>query len=858
MGRTQLMVRYDPREIEPKWRAAWAASGIFRAENQSDKPKYYVLEMFPYPSGRLHVGHARNYAMGDVVARFKRARGYNVLHPMGWDAFGLPAENAAAERGIDPAAWTRANIEVMREELMRLGLSIDWSREFATCDPDYYGAEQAWFLDLWRRGLVYRKQGWVNWDPVDMTVLANEQVIEGLGWRSGAPVERRKLTQWFLRITDYADELLAGLAGLDRWPSKVRVMQEKWIGKSEGLELTFRFDGTPPPGFESGVKVFTTRPDTLYGASFVAIAPDHPLAARLAADNPAVASFLAICRKGGTSEAQIETAEKLGLDTGLKVRHPFASAREIAVWVANFVLMEYGAGAIFGCPAHDQRDLDFARKYHLPVLTVVAPPGADALFHVKHEAYVGDGRIVNSGFLDGLDVGAAKVAAIDRAETIGVGKRVTVYRLRDWGVSRQRGWGPPIPFIHCADCGIVGVPVEQLPVRLPDEMDFSQPGSPLVRHPTWKHTICPTCGGPAERETDTLDTFVDSAWYFARFANPAYPEPIDKAAADYWLPVDQYIGGIEHAVLHLLYARFITRALRDDGLLAVSEPIEGLFTQGMVTHETYRRQNGDWVEPRTVEISEEGATRRARLKETGEPVVIGEVEKMSKSKRNVVAPEDIADIYGVDAARLFVLSDSPPERDVQWTSAGLEGASRLVNRVWNAFEPIDGLEKGTIDQAAAADLRRATHRTIKAVTEAIESFRFNSAVARIHEFVKVLRASPIMHETRHEALSALARLIAPFAPHLGEECWRRLGEADMVAQAPWPAYDPAWSDDEEKILPVQINGRLRGEVRAPSGASEIEVEKLVLGDPDIIRRLEGLTLKKVIVVKDRIVNLVAG
>ncbi len=852
------MVRYDPRHVEPKWRAEWAASGIFRAENQSDKPKYYVLEMFPYPSGRLHVGHARNYAMGDVVARFKRARGFNVLHPMGWDAFGLPAENAAAERGIDPAAWTRANIEVMREELMRLGLSIDWSREFATCDPDYYGAEQAWFLDLWRRGLVYRKEGWVNWDPVDATVLANEQVIDGLGWRSGAPVERRKLAQWFLRITNYAEELLAGLADLDRWPNKVRVMQEKWIGRSEGLELAFPFHGIPPKGFEGGVKVFTTRPDTLFGASFIAVAPDHPLAASLAAEQPAVAAFLAECRKGGTSEAQIETAEKLGIDTGFRVCHPFDFSRQIPVWVANFVLMEYGVGAIFGCPAHDQRDLDFARKYDLPVIPVVAPPGEDAMFHVKHDAYVGEGRLVNSGFLDGLDIEAAKSAAIRRAETLGAGNRLTVYRLRDWGVSRQRAWGPPIPFIHCGACGIVGVPVDQLPVRLPDDMDFSRPGSPLVRHPAWKHTTCPTCGGPAERETDTLDTFVDSAWYFARFANPAYSSPIDALAADYWLPVDQYIGGIEHAVLHLLYARFVTRALRDDGLLGVSEPIAGLFTQGMVTHETYRRQNGEWTEPRSVEIAHGGPTRRARLKETGEPVVIGEVEKMSKSKRNVVAPEDIADVYGVDAVRLFVLSDSPPERDVQWTSAGLEGASRLISRVWSEFDSFENSEKGTTDLAATSDLRRATHRTIKAVTEAIETFRFNSAVARIHEFVRALRAGSGGPKARQEALSALARLIAPFAPHLGEECWQRLGKAGMVAQAPWPDHDPVWSVDEDKVLPVQINGKVRGHIRARSGASETEVEKLVLEDPDIVRRLDGLTLKKVIVVKDRIINLVAG
>jgi leucyl-tRNA synthetase len=859
------MARYDPRLVEPKWRAAWAEAEVFRADDDSDKPKYYVLEMFPYPSGRLHVGHARNYAMGDVVARFKRARGYNVLHPMGWDAFGLPAENAASERGVDPAAWTRANIAVMRDELKRLGVSIDWSREFATCDPDYYGAQQAWFLKLWRRGLVYRKEGLVNWDPVDLTVLANEQVVDGMGWRSGAPVERRKLTQWFFRITNYADELLEGLKTLDRWPSRVRLMQENWIGKSRGLRLRFAFEEASAIA-QDGVWVYTTRPDTLYGASFVAVAPDHPLADILAAARPEVAAFIAECRTGGTSEAQIETAEKRGFDTGLRVNHPFDSKRVLPVWIANFVLMEYGEGAIFGCPAHDQRDLDFALKFGLPVLPVILPPGADArLFHVKREAYLGPGQVFNSDFLNGLDVEAAKEAAIARAEAEGIGAAAIAYRLRDWGVSRQRGWGCPIPVLHCAACGVVAVPEADLPVRLPEGLDFSAPGNPLVRHPTWKHTVCPACGGPAERETDTLDVFVDSSWYYARFANPASETPIDKAAADYWLPVDQYIGGIEHAVLHLLYARFIARALKDEGMLSVAEPVAGLFTQGMVTHETYRRQDGEWVEPKAVAIVHEGETRRARLIESGEPVVIGDVEKMSKSKRNVVAPEDIAGDYGVDAARLFVLSDSPPERDVQWTSAGLEGAWRLVNRVWSEFEnPPTPPDLDAPDDRSEADLRRVTHLTIKAVTEAIEGFRFNSAVARIHEFVRAIRTSRLETgggrrlNARREALGALARLIAPFAPHLAEECWMKLGEEGMVAQARWPLYDPDLAQEEEKTLPVQINGRLRGAVKARAGASETEVEELVFGDPQIARHLEGLTVRKVIVVRDRIVNLVAG
>jgi leucyl-tRNA synthetase len=858
------MVRYNPKEVEPRWRAAWAAADAFLTPERPERPKYYALEMFPYPSGHLHVGHARNYAMGDVNARFKRARGFDVLHPMGWDAFGLPAENAAAERGIDPAAWTRANIDTMREELKRLGLSIDWSREFATCDPAYYGRQQAWFLKLWKRGLAYRKEAAVNWDPVDMTVLANEQVIDGKGWRSGAPVERKKLTQWFFRITHYADELLEGLKSLDRWPEKVRLMQENWIGRSRGLKFRFNFAGGGP---SEGLNVYTTRPDTLFGASFVAVAADHPLAEGLAATDTRIADFVARCRAGGTSALEIEAAGKLGIDCGLTLVHPFDSTRVLPVWIANFVLMDYGTGAIFGCPAHDQRDLEFARKYDLPVIPVVLPPDADPeLFHVKQEAYVGPGRLFNSGFLDGLDFETAKDVAIDRAESEGWGEGATVFRLRDWGVSRQRGWGCPIPVVHCPDCGLVAVPESELPVRLPDHLDFSKPGNPLFHHPSWRHTRCPDCGAAAERETDTLDTFVDSSWYFARFTDPKAGAPLDRAAADRWMPVDQYIGGVEHAVLHLLYARFVTRALRDEGLLSASEPFAGLFTQGMVTHETYRRQNGDWVEPGAVEIRIEGATRRACDSLTGEPVVIGDPEKMSKSKRNVVAPADIADTYGIDATRLFVLSDSPPERDVQWTSAGLEGAWRLINRIWSEFDAQpanDGAAICNHDPAALA-LRRATHRAIKSVTDAIEGFRFNSAVARLYEFVGVLKANPadvasreVLAE-RRASLDVLARLVNPFAPHLAEESWRRLGMTTLITNEPWPIFDPALVEEDERVLPVQIDGKRRGEIRAPAGAMDEDVRALVLANPEIARRLDGLTVRKFIVIKDRIVNLVTS
>ena len=740
------MARYDPQAAESRWQAAWAEALSFRtAEPSPERPKYYVLEMFPYPSGRIHVGHVRNYAMGDVVARYKRARGFSVLHPMGWDAFGMPAENAAMAKGVHPAAWTYANIDAMRAELKRLGLSIDWSREFATCDPAYYGKQQAWFIELFKKGLVTRREATVNWDPVDMTVLANEQVIDGKGWRSGAPVEKKKLTQWFLKITDYADDLIDGLSTLDRWPDKVRLMQENWIGKSRGAKIWWPIASVPTAlsleGDAQGrshardpIEVFTTRPDTLFGASFLALAPDHPLTLAIAADDPQVAAFVEECAHSGTAEAEIETAEKRGVDLGVRVRHPFDPDWVLPVYAANFVLSTYGSGAIFGSPAGDQRDLDFARKYGLPVNPVVLPPGADpATYAVVDEAYAGAGTLYNSRFLDGLSTDDGIGRAIDELVTRGAGEPTIQYRLRDWGVSRQRYWGCPIPIVHCAKCGPVPVPADQLPVVLPQDVTFDKPGNPLARHPTWKVTACPTCGGAAERETDTLDTFVDSSWYFSRFTDPTAVEPVNRAAADAWLPVDQYIGGVEHAVLHLLYARFITRAMRDVGLVGVAEPFAGLFTQGMVTHEAYRSSLGEWLEPAEVEVKTGQAIERA----TGKPAEIVGIEKMSKSKRNTVAPEEIFDRYGADAARLFVLSDSPPERDVQWTESGVEGSNRFIQRAWSEVEAAaeGGLEGGEADP----ELNRVIHKLIKQAGEGLDALKFNAVIALYYSFLNTLR-----------------------------------------------------------------------------------------------------------------------
>ncbi len=866
--------RYNAKDVEPRWQKLWAEREIFNTRNDDPRPKFYVLEMFPYPSGRIHMGHVRNYTMGDVLARYKRARGFAVLHPMGWDAFGLPAENAAMQNKVHPREWTYANIATMRDQLKSMGLSLDWSRELATCDPNYYRHQQKMFLDFWKAGLVDRKQSKVNWDPVDQTVLANEQVIDGRGWRSGAEVELRDLTQWFFKIAEQSDVLLEALDSLERWPEKVRTMQRNWIGKSGGMLVRFALEPTGAPAGERELTCFSTRIDTLFGASFMAIAPDHPLAAKLARDNPALAAFIDECRRIGTSESAIETAEKQGFDTGLRVQHAVDPGISLPVFVANFVLMGYGTGVIFGCPAHDQRDLDFARKYDLPVLPVVLPPGGDAAnYTIGDTAYTGPGTMIHSRFLDGLDTEPAWDMMARRLESTHLddrpqGTRQTNFRLRDWGISRQRYWGCPIPVIHCDACGPVAVPDDDLPVVLPDDITFDRPGNPLDHHPTWKNIPCPRCARPARRETDTMDTFVDSSWYFARFTNPWLTSaPTDAGDVRRWLPVDQYIGGIEHAILHLLYSRFFARAMTQTGHMDIAEPFAGLFTQGMVVHETYRRSDGGWVEPAQVLITGDGDGRRAHLRGTNEAVEIGAIEKMSKSRKNVVDPDDIIATYGADTARWFMLSDSPPERDVIWTEQGVEGAWRFVQRIWRLIGEISALAPASEEEGSEAlALRKTVHRSIVAVENQIERLRFNVAVAQLYELTNAMTAALAssrldtppagLTAALREAGDVLVRLVAPMMPHLGEECWRLLGHDDIVALAAWPLADPALLDDDTVTIPVQLNGKKRTELTIGKTADHKEIEAAALALDIIVQSLEGRPVRRVVVVPQRIVNVV--
>lgn len=866
--------RYNPRQTEPLWQKRWDEEKIYETHNDDPREKYYVLEMFPYPSGRIHMGHVRNYAMGDVVARYRRAKGYNVLHPMGWDAFGMPAENAAMQNKVHPGEWTYQNIDTMRRQLKSMGLSLDWSREFATCDVEYYAQQQSLFIDFMDKGLVYRKNAKVNWDPVDMTVLANEQVIDGKGWRSGAEVEQRELTQWFFKITDFAEDLLAELDNLDRWPEKVRLMQSNWIGKSEGLQIRWALEDTAPAGFDD-IEVYTTRPDTLFGASFLAISADHPLAHELSKNSDELAEFCKMCRNMGTSAAELETAEKHGFDTGLKVSHPLDASLKLPVYVANFVLMDYGTGAVFGCPGHDQRDHDFASKYDLPIIPVVAPKDENAdEVDVAKEAYTGSGIMINSGFLDGKTPKEAfnDVAEKLKATILGDAPqavRKTQFKLRDWGVSRQRYWGCPIPVVHCDTCGVVPEKKENLPIKLPDDVDFEKPGNPLDRHATWRNAQCPSCGQPAKRETDTMDTFVDSSWYFARFTDSKNTNPTDPKAASEWLPVDQYIGGIEHAILHLLYSRFFTRAMQVTGHLDIKEPFKGLFTQGMVVHETYKGPDG-WVTPAEIDISDIDGERIATLIGKNTKIDIGSIEKMSKSKKNVVDPDDIIASYGADTARFFMLSDSPPERDVIWTEAGVEGAHKFVQRIWRiiaeAAPELRDVKSQPASNGPASEVSKIAHKTLKSVGSDLEKLAFNKSVARIYELVNAISA-PLANvasgnadiQTRcacRQACEILTHLIAPMMPHLAEECWKELGCDGLVAQSGWPEFDEQLVAENTITMPVQINGKKRGELTIAADADKQAIEKAVLALDFVVDKINAQPIRKLIIVPKRIVNVV--
>jgi len=844
--------RYPFKIAEKRWQNIWEEQDCYKASVDPDRPKYYVLEMFPYPSGRIHMGHVRNYTMGDVVARFKRAQGFNVLHPMGWDAFGMPAENAAMEKNIHPAKWTYSNINTMRKQLKMMGLSIDWGREFATCDPDYYKHEQQMFIDFLSAGLIDRRESWVNWDPVDQTVLANEQVIDGRGWRSGVQVEKRRLAQWFFKITEYAEDLLESLKSLERWPEKVRLMQSNWIGRSEGLRIKFEI-----VGHADKLEVYTTRPDTLFGASFCAISPEHALANKLAKESPDLAAFIEECSLRGTSEAVIERAEKIGFDSGLKIRHPFVAHKVIPLYVANFILMDYGTGAIFGCPAHDQRDLDFANKYGLEVLPVVLPEDCKN-FDISDEAYTGPGILTNSEFLDGLSVGNAKTEISNRIEAMGIGAREVNFRLRDWGISRQRYWGCPIPIIHCDDCGAVPVPSADLPVVLPDDVSFERPGNPLETHDAWRKTDCPSCGSRAMRETDTFDTFVDSSWYFARFCAPDAETPTTASAIKYWLPVDQYIGGVEHAILHLLYSRFFMRAMTRTKHSDLSEPFTGLFTQGMVCHETYRSENGDWIEPSAVT---EGEDRMPIDAETGNKLIVGRSEKMSKSKKNVVDPEDIIESYGADTARWFMLSDSPPDRDLEWTEAGITGAWRFINRLWRLVASYSEKVPSSDNISETEEdtrLRQAVHSTISDVTTALESFHFNRAVARIHEMVNILVDVQPMEDkaSLREGLEALILLLGPMMPHLAEELWQLLGHKSLVTNCPWPKVDKRYLNKDIVEIAVQVAGKLRGTIKIDRDADQSIAEEKALSLPAVTAAIADSEIKRIIYVPNRIINVI--
>jgi len=851
------MSSYDFQKTELHWQSEWENASLFEASTDRSLPKYYVLEMFPYPSGRIHMGHVRNYTMGDVIARYKMANGFNVLHPMGWDAFGMPAENAAMDNQEHPHDWTHKNINDMRNQLKTLGLSIDWKREIATCDKDYYGQQQRLFLDMLKKGLVYRKNALVNWDPVDQTVLANEQVIEGMGWRSGAKVEQKELTQWFFRISDFSEDLLSSIDHLNEWPEKVRRMQSNWIGKSKGIE--FDFETIDCPNNHAKIRVYTTRPDTLNGATFIALSSGHPLAIDIAKENPKVDAFIQECLRASTSESELEVLEKKGIDTGYEVKHPLNPDVTLPIWIGNFILHTVGTGAIFGCPAHDQRDLEFARKYSLPVIDVYFsrqshdPVDLEAFVPPKNEVVHYTNRFVGQEFMtcqEGID------AAIQYCEEKGIGKAVTRYRLRDWGISRQRYWGCPIPIVHCPACGLIPEKKENLPIELPRDVTFDQPGNPLAQHPTWSVCKCPQCGNDAKRETDTMDTFVDSSWYFVRYTSPHSDSPTNREMAEYWMNVDQYIGGIEHAILHLLYSRFFCRAMYLTNHLPAQsqEPFKALFTQGMVNHAIFQtrdeRQRPIYHYPNDVSMKDGSAF----LKSTGEKVEIIPAAKMAKSKKNVIDPQQLIKLYGADTARWYMVSDSPPERDIDWTTTGVEAASKHIDRVWRLAEEV-AVDQDISNPQADRELEKHTHQAIHDVNKGIEGFVFNKAVARLYDLYNRINRSNAGADTKRNCTKILAQLMAPMTPHLAEAVWHKLGGEGFVLKN-WPEVNLELLEEEEVVLPIQVNGKRRSEIKVQKGMSQEKVSAIVLQDPTVLKILNGDIPRRTIVVQDRIVNLV--
>ncbi|UFH49761.1 leucine--tRNA ligase [Pseudomonas sp. KNUC1026] len=864
---------YQPREIEAAARSFWDERKSFEVSEQPGKPTYYCLSMFPYPSGKLHMGHVRNYTIGDVIARYQRMQGRNVLQPMGWDAFGMPAENAAMKNKVAPAKWTYENIDYMKAQLKSLGLAIDWSREVTTCKPDYYRWEQWLFTRLFEKGVIYRKNGTVNWDPVDQTVLANEQVIDGRGWRSGALVEKREIPMYYFRITDYADELLQSLDELPGWPEQVKTMQRNWIGKSRGMEVGFPYD-TASIGEAGVLKVFTTRPDTLMGATYVAVAAEHPLATLAAQRDPSLQAFIDECKAGSVAEADIATQEKQGRATSLFVEHPL-TGEKLPVWIANYVLMHYGDGAVMAVPAHDERDFEFAAKYNLPVKAVVRTSAGDETPAPWQAAYGEHGQLINSGQFDGLDFEGAfdamEVALINKE----LGKSRTQFRLRDWGISRQRYWGCPIPIVHCDACGDVPVPESQLPVVLPENVVPDGAGSPLARMPEFYECACPKCGAPAKRETDTMDTFVESSWYFARYASPHYDKGmVDPAAANHWLPVDQYIGGIEHAILHLLYARFFHKLMRDEGLVSSNEPFKNLLTQGMVVAETYYRTEANggksWFNPADVDLERDAKAKvvSATLRSDGQPVEIGGTEKMSKSKNNGVDPQAMIDQYGADTCRLFMMFASPPDMSLEWSDSGVEGASRFLRRVWRLAQGhiAQGLP-GTVALANLNDeqkaVRRAIHLAIKQASQDVGlHHKFNTAIAQVMTLMNVLeKASQVSDLDRallQEGLEAVTLLLAPITPHISHQLWAELGHTEAAIDAAWPAVDESALVQDTLTLVVQVNGKLRGQIDMPASATREEIEAAARVNENVLRFTEGLTLRKVIVVPGKLVNIVAN